>query len=218
MIDFVEAHPGVVTSRRRGDTKGLLDQQSQRVISTGARCLVKALQPWVAAWMDPGDIGGLPQRSTLDAHRLISAALKAGSQAFIQEDLSSFYDTVDFNLANPIFDRLGLPQALSRVLTGFYAEQHRLLTFRGRCASSWLLASRGLVQGCPCSPVLIGVLLDACLARFHCNTWRRQLDLLRRSHPYPSASKGSCGLSASPSRKSEKSGLRPRSWSQVRLD
>ena len=73
----------------------------------GARLLVKALNRWVEDWMLPGDVGGLPGRSTLDAHRIIASALRGGAKAFVQEDLSCFYDTIDFSLLVPVLSRMG---------------------------------------------------------------------------------------------------------------
>ena len=111
--------------------------------------------------MLPGDIGGLPGRAATDAHRLVDFALRQGSQAFVQEDLTKFYDSVHFGLLTPLLSRMGLPVCALRFFEGFYAEQFRKLSFRGRCSHAWIQASRGLVQGCPASPVLA-----ACVMHF----------------------------------------------------
>ena len=79
----------------------------------------------------------------------------------MQEDLSCFYDTIDFSLLVPVLSRMGMPFPMLGLLTNFYAEQFRLLTFRGRCSSCWVRASSGLVQGCPCSPILAAALMHA---------------------------------------------------------
>ena len=61
-----------------------------------------------------------------------------------------FYDTVDFRT---VLARVGFPPV--------YNEQYRHLTFLGRCSQAWFRATRGLVQGCPCSPVLAACLTHA---------------------------------------------------------
>ena len=127
----------------------------------GCRLLVRALGPWISSWLLPGDVGGLPGRSAMDAHRLVDFALQRGSRAFVQEDLAKFYDSVHFELVKPLLERLGCPLSALGLLDGFYSSQYRLLSFKGRCSHCWIPASRGLVQGCPASPVIA-----ACVMHF----------------------------------------------------
>ena len=62
----------------------------------GARLIIRGIRSWATSWMTPGDCGGLPSRSTADAHRIVAAAIRSGSKAFIQEDLQKYYDTIHF--------------------------------------------------------------------------------------------------------------------------
>ncbi|CAE7801443.1 unnamed protein product [Symbiodinium sp. CCMP2592] len=88
-----------------------------------------------------------------------SSAIRSGSKAFIQEDLQKYYDTIHFPLAALVLERLGMPVQVVALLKSFYSRQFRLLSFRGQCSSQWILATRGLVQGCPMSPVIAAAIM-----------------------------------------------------------
>ena len=125
----------------------------------GARLIIRGIRSWATSWMTPGDCGGLPSRSTADAHRIVAAAIRSGSKAFIQEDLQKYYDTIHFPLAALVLERLGMPVQVVALLRSFYSRQFRLLSFRGQCSSQWIMATRGLVQGCPISPVIAAAIM-----------------------------------------------------------
>ena len=52
-----------------------------------------------------------------------------------------------------VFEHLGAPLSLSDLLRSFCQDSARLLSYNGNLSSGWLFPRRGLLQGCPLSPL-----------------------------------------------------------------
>ena len=60
----------------------------------GARILCKRMQPWISSWCSPQAAGGAPGRGTLDAHGVILQSWHRGARAYVQQDLSAYFDSI----------------------------------------------------------------------------------------------------------------------------
>ena len=110
----------------------------------GSRHLCRSLRPWARSWMGARDLGGLPGASPADAHGRLFAALLNGADCFLQEDLTTFFDTVSIDHAVEVLRHLQAPSEVMALLTDFYTHSARILSF----------AQRGLMQGCPLSALV----------------------------------------------------------------
>eukprot|EP00439_Symbiodinium_sp_Y106_P017651 s5566_g2.t1 len=120
----------------------------------GARAICAGLREWIDLWAGAVGFGGLPFRSVSDVHKRVHLALRSGTACGIQEDLRKFFDSVHVPLASRVLRHFGMPAKVIRLFSAFYEGQQRLLMMRGCCAPEWISASRGLVQGCPFSPLV----------------------------------------------------------------
>ena len=78
-----------------GDTRPIsLAAVSSRI---GTKALVYKLRPWLQTWLDSKTMGGVFDSSPADVHMLLAHA--APSKAvFVAQDLTKFFDTVDWQL------------------------------------------------------------------------------------------------------------------------
>ena len=76
------------------------------------------------------------------------------------------FDTVQLDQADPCAEYLGAPPRLVP-LRAFYANSMRLFTCRGVCSDSWIHATRGVLRGCPLSPMLAALVMTI-WSRFVC--------------------------------------------------
>ena len=120
----------------------------------GSRVLAKRLQSWVLQWNDHRACGAAPGKSVADVHARILQAWNLGTRAFIQQDLSAFFDSLSVPVITETLRHLGAPASLTRLISGFYAQQLRLFVVDNHTTSFWRPAHMGLLQGCPLSPVL----------------------------------------------------------------
>lgn len=134
----------------------------------GASCLAKGLQQWASHWQDNHVLGGLSGRGTLDAHLRLQEAARCKDTVFISEDLAKFFDCVDIQQACVVLSHLGAPAAFCQLLGNFYHDSKRLFVSAGICNQEWKSASRGLMQGCPFSPIVAASLMKV-WANFVCN-------------------------------------------------
>ena len=66
---------------------------------------------------------------------------------------------MSFELMVPILTRLQMPSEVIDILRSFYGKVQRLLSYRGVVSAEWQRPGRGLIQGCPFSPVVATCLM-----------------------------------------------------------
>ena len=76
-------------------------------------------------------------------------------------DLRKALDNVAPELALRVAEALGFPAGVLAMLRSFYDGLRRLFGAGGRADSHWVVAEqRGLLQGCPFSPILMNMLMS----------------------------------------------------------
>ena len=106
------------------------------------------------SWCHHGALGAVPGRSTSCAHARLKLARAQGATAFAQQDLSSFFDSMDVSAVCLLLRRFGAPSSLCTILQAFYAEPSRIFRVGQWHSSSWASCARGFLQGCPLSPMI----------------------------------------------------------------
>ena len=124
----------------------------------GMRAIVRSLRSWMLQWLDCTVLGGVPAGSVADAH-IIMHSEKAYDSAFVCQDLSKFFDTVDRRLLRRVMTWLKAPAGLIGCLESFYGQGRRMFTAQSLLADDWHQAERGLLQGCPASPMIAAMFL-----------------------------------------------------------
>lgn len=127
----------------------------------GARVLARKLRPWALQWADHRTLGGLPGRGVLDAHIRIAAALEEDveDQIFVSQDLTKFFDTIDLDQAAAVLRHLRAPPAIIALIQGFYRQNRRIFSSKGIIGRCWQVCGRGLMQGCPFSPLIASAIM-----------------------------------------------------------
>ena len=120
----------------------------------GARSIAASLRKWCETWCHHGALGAAPGRSTSCAHARLLLARAQGASAFVQQDLSSFFDSIDVNATCLLLKRFGAPTSLCTVLQAFYSEPGRIFRVGLWHSSRWTSCTRGFLQGCPLSPLI----------------------------------------------------------------
>ncbi|CAE6972781.1 L96 [Symbiodinium sp. CCMP2592] len=120
----------------------------------GARVINQQLASWVSSWASQADAGGLPGTSVQSALLQLSLAMNQGAQTVIQQDIASFFDTIQHGVLEIFLDHLRAPALLWPILRAFYQKALRIVQLRGAFSSSWFRPVLGLAQGCPLSPTL----------------------------------------------------------------
>ena len=127
----------------------------------GAKTLTLQLRDWVRRWTSPSTFGGIPDRSVIDAHlHLLKAIDDTGDEAvFVSEDLCKFFDSVSWVQALAILEKLEAPPEWIQLVQQFYANSRRVFSACGLLGSEWKTAQRGLLQGCPFSPLIAAAIM-----------------------------------------------------------
>ena len=120
----------------------------------GARCIAAALRPWCETWCGHNALGAAPGRSAACAHARLLLARTQGCSTFVQQDLSAFFDSLDVHAVCALLRRFGAPHQVCTILQTFYACPLRIFRVGLWVSKDWIYASRGLLQGCPLSPLL----------------------------------------------------------------
>ena len=126
------------------------------------------MQAWIASWCSPQAAGGAPGKGTTDAHGVILQSWHHGARAYIQQDLSAYFDSIRLPQLLTILDHMRAPPCLGRLLASFYSGSLRLFKVSKVTSERWQTSSKGLLQGCPLSPLcalLIGNVWHAYVTR-----------------------------------------------------
>ncbi|CAE7265239.1 unnamed protein product [Symbiodinium sp. CCMP2592] len=118
----------------------------------GARCLVKKLEQWSLQWLNHTVLGGVTRSGVMDAHLMLHADM--GDSVYTAQDLHHFFDMLDYSLLKKNLQWLRAPASVVALMDSFYSQGQRVLSFAGSLGSSLLQPQRGLLQGCPMSPLL----------------------------------------------------------------
>ena len=127
-------------------------------------CALRNCKTWLLSWADPAMFGGIPGRSAAGVHDLLFADLRRsrtrhGALVGAKQDLKKCFDTVQWGLAFRVWESLGAPRSLVRLLRYFYSHQCRWVVYRGHASTEPILPRRGLLQGCPASMALLNGLM-----------------------------------------------------------
>ena len=123
----------------------------------GARLMTKQLQSWMLTWANHRTLGGVPRRSVHDFHTRYAALFEddgAANTEVVCQDIQKFFDALDIGQVAKVLKRLGAPAPWINLLVAFYNSCRRIFAVQGAYNKSWAGATRGLLQGCPFSPIL----------------------------------------------------------------
>ena len=79
----------------------------------------------------------------------------------IKLDLRKCFDSVSIEMAIGCAEKLGMPEGVTTALRHVYKDLRRVFTNEGMVDDRWIKASTGLLQGCPFSPILLGIVMAA---------------------------------------------------------
>ena len=137
----------------------------------GARRIVLSLRSWIAAWADHTILKGLPERGVLDAHARLTHAIDC-SQILVSQDLAKFFDSVQIPQACTVMNHLRAPTEVTRLIQVFYDQCQRVFSDRGVLGAGWHTVGRGILQGCPMSPLIAASIMHI----WACNVCRDGVD------------------------------------------
>ncbi|CAE6949991.1 unnamed protein product [Symbiodinium sp. CCMP2592] len=120
----------------------------------GAKALNRKLLPWLNSFLDHRALGSAPHRSASDVHARLYLAMQQNCSTFVQQDLSSFFDSLDHNAMARAMTRLGAPSCFVNLFKAFYTDSRRLFRVASYFTPSWQTATQGCLQGCPLSPTV----------------------------------------------------------------
>ena len=114
--------------------------------------MVRKLRPWTRQWLDDTVLGGVFGSSVSDAHAFINHD-NTEDMIFVSQDLTKFFDYIDYHQLLQLLERMKMPTAFRNVYMDFYANARRFLCYKGAVTGEWISPGRGLMQGCPLSPL-----------------------------------------------------------------
>ena len=120
----------------------------------GAKALNRKLLPWLDSFLDHRALGSAPHRSASDVHARLYLAMQQNCSTFIQQDLSSFFGSLNYSAMGRALTRLGAPKCFVNLFKAFYTDSRRLFRVASCFAPDWQVATQGCLQGCPLSPTV----------------------------------------------------------------
>ncbi|CAJ1388131.1 unnamed protein product [Effrenium voratum] len=127
----------------------------------GSRALLQTLKPWLSSWAGDHLFGGLAGRGVEDCLIRINHAVaqRAKHGVFVRQDIHRFFDAIQVQQAIAVLSHLKAPPALVRLIDQFYLRGSRVFTSGAYHGSQWCKAGRGILQGCPLSPMIAAAVM-----------------------------------------------------------
>ncbi|CAE8687780.1 unnamed protein product, partial [Polarella glacialis] len=130
----------------------------------GMASVLRMVQPWVEQWAPEELVGGLSKRSADELHERLQSAIadalaRRATLAGAKLDVKKCFDSVKPDQACYIWRRLGAPEQLVSVISRFYSGHRRWMEWQGACARAPVSCTRGLLQGCPASGLLLAAMM-----------------------------------------------------------
>ncbi|CAE7354146.1 unnamed protein product, partial [Symbiodinium sp. CCMP2592] len=120
----------------------------------GAKLINEQLAGWCMSWRTARDTGGLPGTSVAAALQQLHFETQQGFRAVAQQDIASFFDSLEYGATEAILTHLKAPPELVRLFTNACAQSQRIFALEGALSKDWYRPTRGLPQGCPLSPLI----------------------------------------------------------------
>ncbi|CAE7745015.1 L96 [Symbiodinium sp. CCMP2592] len=120
----------------------------------GAKLINEQLSGWCMSWRTARDTGGLPGTSVAAALQQLHFETQQGFRAVAQQDIASFFDSLEYGATEAILTHLKAPPELVRLFTSACAQSQRIFALEGALSKDWYRPTRGLPQGCPLSPLI----------------------------------------------------------------
>eukprot|EP00435_Cladocopium_sp_Y103_P054690 s2232_g17.t2 len=125
----------------------------------GISALLHQLSPWIDQWAPPELVGGLKARSSVTVHEDLHSALQGRTLYGAKIDVAKCFDHVNIEQALLVWERLGAPAKVVRILRCFCRVQTKTFEWQGFCSRDSIRCTRGILQGCPSSCGLLAGLM-----------------------------------------------------------
>eukprot|EP00438_Fugacium_kawagutii_P015483 Skav232944 [mRNA] locus=scaffold1860:13657:17073:- [translate_table: standard] len=125
----------------------------------GISSLMHQLSPWIDQWAPPELVGGLKARSSTIVHDDLHDALQGRTLFGAKIDVAKCFDHVNVEQALLVWEKLGAPAKVVKVLERFYRLQVKSFEWQGFCSRERIRCTRGILQGCPSSCALLAGLM-----------------------------------------------------------
>ena len=125
----------------------------------GISALLQQLSPWIDQWAPSALVGGLKARSSVTVHDDLHSALQERTLYGAKIDVAKCFDHVNIEQALLVWERLGAPAKVVRILRCFYRMQVKTFEWQGFCSRDSIRCTRGILQGCPSSCGLLAGLM-----------------------------------------------------------
>ena len=127
----------------------------------GARVLVAKVTDWAHTWSNHQVHGGIPEHGVLDCHVRIVHSVPVTLKMVSTCSKTCIGSLTAYRLTRSLLYSVGcrLPTCSSILFVPFTSPAKRIFVMSGFHTETWSAAERGLLQGCPLSPLLSSALM-----------------------------------------------------------